>query len=551
METRKMKLALSAGALALSLALAGCGGGGSTQAPGPTPEQIAAQEAMKRAEMQTAAIETARDAARMAIDDIDAESPTQAQVDAAESAVKALDMAVKAAADVEDTSSYAATVMDLNNLVTLAQSAVDAGTSVDAAKQAQADAEAAQKKAEDDLAAKEEADRIAKEKADRETMNDMAKKLHKGLGASDATVTNLAVADGKFTASYDADGNGSDATAGSITLSPSGDLAPMISGWAGTDYQKQDGSEVHHAVVYDNKGPNRLDKFSKTYGADSDANPLGTDGFLDQADLTANPKRIAGDAFASGAGDKHHTENNGDMVTLAGTFHGAAGTYTCTQTAGSECQSSFAPGAITLTGGWRFTPAADAMTVTSDANYIRFGWWAHDDGSDVEVVAFAAPTTTATSATSIGDLQGKATYVGGATGKAAVYNKLSDNNMGGVFTATATLEADFGNDSEGGMLSGMIDNFSLDGEEMDWSVTLKKTVLDAANASTSTTESMMTVWSIGGTKADEAGEWSASLYETDMKSNVPMAAAGKFKAEYGAMGHMVGAFGATYVPPAQ
>ena len=141
METRKMKLALSAGALALSLALAGCGGGGSPQSP--TQAELDAQEAMKRAEMQMTAIMEAIKAAEMAVAAIDTANPTEAQVNDAASAVEAADMAVEAAVDVDDTSSYAATVMTLDNFVKVAQTAVTTGVSLAEAEKAKAAEEAA------------------------------------------------------------------------------------------------------------------------------------------------------------------------------------------------------------------------------------------------------------------------------------------------------------------------------------------------------------------------------------------------------------------------
>ena len=167
METRKMKLALSAGALALSLALAGCGGGGSPQSP--TQAELDAQEAMKRAEMQMTAIMEAIKAAEMAVAAIDTANPTEAQVNDAASAVEAADMAVEAAVDVDDTSSYAATVMTLDNFVKVAQTAVTTGVSLAEAEKAKAAEEAARAAEEAARKAAEQANTLFRQANDAET----------------------------------------------------------------------------------------------------------------------------------------------------------------------------------------------------------------------------------------------------------------------------------------------------------------------------------------------------------------------------------------------
>ena len=65
-------------------------------------------------------------------------------------------------------------------------------------------------------------------------------------------------------------------------------------------------------------------------------------------------------------------------------------------------------------------------------------------------------------ATGVTALQGTATYSGGAAGKYALHSTTGGTNDAGHFTADATLEANFNNDT----VSGTIDGFM----GADWSV---------------------------------------------------------------------------------
>ena len=65
-------------------------------------------------------------------------------------------------------------------------------------------------------------------------------------------------------------------------------------------------------------------------------------------------------------------------------------------------------------------------------------------------------------ATGLDALEGTATYMGGAAGKYALRSSTGGTNDAGHFTARATLNADFSDDS----ITGTIDNFmGADGKD--------------------------------------------------------------------------------------
>ena len=151
-------------------------------------------------------------------------------------------------------------------------------------------------------------------------------------------------------------------------------------------------------------------------------------------------------------------------------------------------------------------------------------------------------------------LRGLATYRGGAAGKYALSSSTGGTNDAGHFTARATLDADFNDDT----ITGTIDNFMGVGGAKDWSVELKKSALFDAGAMIGDPDrggilrasppadedtAQETVWTIGGTAAAASGEWSGALKDNGA-DGVPSIATGTFYTEYGNGGKMVGAFGA-------
>ena len=123
------RFSLLAAVAAVGLVLAGCGGGGSSSGP-----SAAQQAAMEAAKMQSEAIVKALEAAEMAKNAIDTENPTAAQVTALNNAIGAVETAIEAAEDVEDTSKYESDVEGYKEYAGLAATAVRLGTSLASAE---------------------------------------------------------------------------------------------------------------------------------------------------------------------------------------------------------------------------------------------------------------------------------------------------------------------------------------------------------------------------------------------------------------------------------
>ena len=277
-----------------------------------------------------------------------------------------------------------------------------------------------------------------------------------------------------------------------------------------------------------------------------------------------------------------HIDNN---EVVRGTYFGAPGTLTCVAATAGECivrrattqdadftvMDENGATAGTGAGDWRFDPDPDAMVMLPDQDWLAYGFWLTAPNLSGGVhrlgVFFDGMETYGTSGGSeVGDLTGSATYVGDATGY--YVNGSSD----GMFTATATLTADFemnaANDAAGSSLSGRIEDFvdtqgrfiATDtranpndpnaGGEGDWSVILDRTDLGDTGALTA-------AGTTSGTADGEEwdGAWNAQLYGPGHRLTpqvAPSGVAGNFEAITGNLGTaeapsyrgVVGAFGA-------
>ena len=513
----------------LSFGLVACGGGGGGSGPGDTDEIETPDPAIA----QLQAVTEAADAAEMAVAALTGGAITQEAIDIATATATALDDALMLATDIGDTEKAAYTRV----LGTVQGAIANAGEEL-AADMAEAER--------DRLAEEAEAERVrlAEEAAAQVKTDAMAKKLFAGLGVDVLTLAataGVSLTGGEIVLNglIDPDGAGGDQPAAipEVTLPRSGAVVPSIPGWNGGDYIKTASGVTNHAVAYTNPEPPEEQAFEAKHGG------IIANGQVPETDF--GDFKISGADFASGAGDKLHPAPTGaDYVSVRGTFDGANGSFRCDAT--STCRSSVDDDTgVALSGTWVFIADDGAKTSTPDADYLLFGWWARDTGSSVAIVPFVGTVGTPIASTDIQALSGEATYSGGATGKVAVYDPLvSSGNVGGVFTAAATLTAKFGSATEGGTISGTIDKFSVDGVMHDWSVALKKATIVGSGSATFGGESARTVWSIGETPAAESGQWSGAFYDT-ASSNVPATAAGTFTSEYGNVGRMAAAFGAT------
>lgn len=349
-------------------------------------------------------------------------------------------------------------------------------------------------------------------------------------------------------------------------------------GWKGKRFTAApDGGGTYEAVVYSYVGePTQGAKFSDTYEYNRTYNDDGTfatltDGsgmehLIETGTDAATANTVAGNvdssAFDQSAGTKEFelssSSSNNARVIVSGTYHGVSGTYYCKPTAAdANCSATVAVNGFILGGGtWTFTAgnADHRLTDMPDEVYASYGWWLHksEDGATYAASAFADNRSDGTAANDVAAasgvtaLQGTAKYVGGAAGKYALHSTTGGTNDAGHFTATATLEANFGTD----VIKGTIDNFVGPADESgNWSVELKASNISDAGviagdpADSTDTGPQETVWSIDGTAAAANGQWSGTLYENG-DDGVPSIGTGTFYSTYGRdAGKMVGAFG--------
>ena len=386
--------------------------------------------------------------------------------------------------------------------------------------------------------------RMADEKAAREAMEATAKVLFTGMGAdTDFDIGTVTLAATGLTAA--------DINSGNTSLK-AGDDGASMGEWSSKGYgfapETSGSAASQEALVYTSDEGTTPVPFVEQY-----ATELGASDNLADAQLTA--ALVASAHFATDAGSKEHEiPEDHDSVEIAGTFHGAPGIYRCSATGtGNTCESSVAATGISLGGDgtqtWTFTPNAGADVQVADDDYLFFGWWLQtgtDGALSVDTfTGIVAPDSGAedtVAAADLDSLNGEAEYTGPAIGKYALYEPITGPKEGGHFTATATLNADFTNS----MISGEITGFMTDTGAKDWKVSLSKDAVSAtgvvADSSTTDDEANSTIWSIGDAAAASEG-WSAQLYANGEDDGVPQTGTGEFRATYGEVGHMFGAFG--------
>ena len=544
-------------AAAFALTLAGCGGGGGTAEepapPMPTPEEMCTDagnnyvdgECLTDAQVafnmcvagggrdngddtctsvadlmteQRSAISTAIGDARSAVNAVDNDS-TDAEVSAADTAIADARGAIAAAANLPE-----------------AEKDANTGT-VDTLAHQLAGAKTARQTALDDA-----------QKAADAAMAATAAKLHAGI--SPFATAGDAIRNVIYNTTNNSNIDVTIGTATAVVLTEDKDATvPAHHGWEGQKFTASpEGGGTYEAVVYSNVGePTEGAKFSDTYTL--------TDGRTgDVTTLTGHAtSRVASPSFDHSAGTKTFNlpdpnPGGATIINVAGSYQGVSGTYSCTPTTPADgCSVGVAASGFTLGGGtWTFMPTdPDARLMdVPDAIYASYGWWIHksEDGETFTASAFAADRGDVPDATGITALQGTATYMGGAAGKYALRSMTGGTNDAGHFTATATLEADFGDD----MITGTIDNFiGADGKSRDWSVKLNETdisdvgVIDGQDDASA---EVGTVWTMDGTAGAKSGQWRGSL-QNNGDDDVPMVGTGTFHSTFGADGNMVGAFG--------
>ena len=312
-----------------------------------------------------------------------------------------------------------------------------------------------------------------------------------------------------------------------------------------------DGTLVDTIVLYTNIEPPGTRPFSGEGGKYSADNGLDAEGNL-PIDANTDATLIVSASFPTGPGLKTHDADAGGDAQITGSFDGAPGTYVCTPTEGSACRSSIRHGGgIELTGGdggWKFVPAEGATVPTPDGEHQYFGWWLREMGSSYSVGVFHRGTGGATDELAdLPTLQGTASYTGPAAGLFAITPQLGDASAGD-FTAAVTLEVDFGDRTDLGTVEGSVDDFMVNGQARDWSVELQSARIGTnGTIASGGTDTALTYWTIGATKAQTTATWSGQFHDADA-DRTPTVATGLFDAVHGTIGRMTGAFGTTLRP---
>ena len=308
--------------------------------------------------------------------------------------------------------------------------------------------------------------------------------------------------------------------------------------------------------------------FADVHGLDT--NPNTADPAVNQSlvVLTANVGMWSSSEFPSTPDtmrdypeDDTATEDVNEAA-IDGKFDGADGTFVCLD---DNCSiATDKDGKLeTVVGVWRFTPDEKVTVDVADADYLNYGFWlmrtTDADGAVTynEVETFAGATvggvTEGSAGPQLNDVEGSATYEGGATG---VYVHSEVNSDGsrvattaGQFAADASLTAYFGGHDVAvnmqNTVTGTISNFALEhGEANTWAVNLKGTRAMGVNVING---------DMGATGGGGPGHWSGTFHGAtpatpattdDADVNVaPGAVVGEFNANF-SNGSAVGGFGA-------
>ncbi len=547
---RKLTTAAAVAALAFGLAACGGGGDGDDQSMVTPPPDMPDPAIAERA-----AISTAITAAQTAVNAVDNDS-TDADVSAADMAVANARTAIANAANVPaeeraaNTGTVNALATQLSGAKTARQTAMD----------------------------------VAEDAAQR-AMRLAASRLTGGIGTAPLTATgdgqrsarygdpntdtNPAATADDIVVTYDPDLTATGDTAVTRVLTEDDDaLVHDNHGWSGKRYTRTtpaaDGT--YEAIVYSNveapeegrmfgssepgTGDNRRFEYTLANGvltaAEADGVGASTDAFVASRVAFTGVTRTAGtETFRLPSPNP----SGADTITdISGSYHGVSGTYSCEPAAGTtSCTAIVAARGFTLaTGTWTFRPGnANARVMdAADTVYSSYGWWLHTsaDGRTLIASAFTDEKGAVVAASGITALNGTATYVGGAAGKYSLFSLTGGTNDAGHFTARATLEADFTNNTDATAISGTIDQFiGADGEARNWSVDLMGSPITDTGEIGDTTSG--TRWTIDGTAARLSGQWSGALREQGT-DGVPNVATGTFHSWYANTGRMVGAFGA-------
>ena len=312
---------------------------------------------------------------------------------------------------------------------------------------------------------------------------------------------------------------------GSLTFRPEGTLTPGSSapsvpgGWRSASFTGQTGTATalvdETVYLYTNIQSPGNRAFWKKYGGEDIAAAVVSTG-LGDGDGRTKPST----SVSRTRSDPSDSTSAFVSATTGGTFDGVGGRFSCD---GDEdvCTVTRSDGTTSMAGSWTFkaTNLNSPSPVNQDDAYLYFGIRSSIPDSisgtyDFEYIA-GGGAVSGEDLTGFATLTGPATFRGGAVGRYVTQGQVGGQNAKiGTFTATATLNADFGEDDAGGMLSGSITNFREDGSPLTgWSVTLgSATDVGAAIEipATAVVTDGSTVANIGGLPV--GGSWGATFH---------------------------------------
>ena len=245
--------------------------------------------------------------------------------------------------------------------------------------------------------------------------------------------------------------------------------------------------------------------------------------------------------------DNADTDQDDDRVRyFTGSFDGGSGHFSCL---GTDCTVQYTGENYILAGGtWTFRALKTRRVTVRDDQYMYFGWWRKEMISD-GTFSYGRFRGTVGAALSGGftGLEGTAVYEGPAIGQYAIDAPLSSVSSHGSFNARARLEANFGDATAAGNISGSITRFN---EKPGWAVTLQNATIDANGSISGGGVS----WTIDDTTeaAEQPGTWMGEFHAgvDPYIDTYPTGVTGTFDANYGTIGRMIGAFGAHKKPSA-
>ena len=337
-------------------------------------------------------------------------------------------------------------------------------------------------------------------------------------------------------------------------------------GYAGFEIVNDDGTTSTDTVlVFTNVGPDApgellVDEAAGTNTwfsvVDPDGDMTAVDAFVMHANADGFPAAPETGSTTVLLGDEVTAPGTLDTrVEFAGTWRGVPGVFVCSACSAEQQLTVSAKlddaGERELTANfnnqvWVFQPDNNKVTVdVSDDAYLKFGFWKSlpkGTGTAYDFATFFGGEQPMTSA--VQALEGEAEFVGVAAGKYIVKEgtRFAPTFRPGVFTAKATLKADFEDENATGSISGSISDFMENGQAIDgsWSVELSEAVIEGAGTFTSGSgadnEAKATIH--GATS--ETSSWNGGLY------NGGDAVAGEFQASFSEQAaNLAGAFGAT------